>query len=73
MPGAIRIVDEELEKGLRSIAVPIVTRSGDNVAALNLSSHSSRAATKDLRDRFLPELQKSPHKSPGLCRRDGMV
>ena len=51
------IVDEELEKGLRSIAVPIVTRSGVNVAAINLSSHASRASTGDLTDRFLPELQ----------------
>ena len=38
------IVDEELEKGLRSLAVPIVTRSGVNVAAINLSAHSSRAS-----------------------------
>lgn len=51
------IVDEELETGLRSIAVPIVTRSGANVAAINLSSHSSRASASDLTDRFLPGLR----------------
>jgi IclR family transcriptional regulator, pca regulon regulatory protein len=50
------IVDEELERGLRSLAVPIVTRSGDNVGAINLSAHASRATSKDLRDRFLPKL-----------------
>ena len=50
------IVDEELEKGLRSIAVPIVTRGGANVGAINLSAHSSRTTRNDLRDRFLPKL-----------------
>jgi IclR family pca regulon transcriptional regulator len=51
------IVDEELEKGLRSLAVPIVTRNGDNVGAINLSAHSSRATRSELRDRFLPPLR----------------
>jgi IclR family pca regulon transcriptional regulator len=50
------IVDEELEKGLRSVAVPIVTRGGENVGAINLSAHSSRLTRNDLRDRFLPKL-----------------
>ncbi len=50
------IVDEELEKGLRSVAVPIVTRAGVNVGAVNLSAHASRASRKDLRERFLPRL-----------------
>ena len=51
------IVDEELERGLRSIAVPIVTRSGENVGAINLSAHSSRTTRNEMRDRFLPKLQ----------------
>ncbi len=50
------IVDEELEKGLRSVAVPIVTRGGANVGAINLSAHSSRVSRNELRDRFLPKL-----------------
>jgi IclR family pca regulon transcriptional regulator len=50
------IVDEELERGLRALAVPIVTRGGENVGAINLSAHSSRASRNDLRDRFLPRL-----------------
>jgi IclR family pca regulon transcriptional regulator len=50
------IVDEELERGLRSLAVPIVTRGGENVGAINLSAHASRATRNDLRDRFLPKL-----------------
>ena len=51
------IVDEELEQGLRALAVPIVTRSGANVGAINVSVHSSRASRSDLRDRFLPALR----------------
>lgn len=51
------IVDEELEKGLRSLAVPILTRGGENVGAINLSAHSSRATRAELRDRFLPPLR----------------
>jgi IclR family transcriptional regulator, pca regulon regulatory protein len=50
------IVDEELEKGLRSLAVPVVTRSGVNVGAINLSAHSSRTTRNQLRDTFLPPL-----------------
>jgi len=51
------IVDEELERGLRSIAVPILDRSGQAVAALNLSTHSTRTTRNEMRDRFLPSLR----------------
>jgi len=50
------IVDEELERGLRSIAVPIVDRRGDAVAALNLSTNSTRISRNHMRDHFLPRL-----------------
>ena len=51
------IVDEELERGLRAIAVPIVDRHNEVVAALNLSTHSTRTTRNEMRDRFLPELR----------------
>jgi IclR family transcriptional regulator, pca regulon regulatory protein len=51
------IVDEELERGLRSIAVPVVDRNGQAVAALNLSTHSTRTTRNELRERFLPNLR----------------
>ena len=51
------IVDEELERGLRSIAVPIVDRNGQAVAALNVSTHSTRTTRNEMRDRFLPRLR----------------
>jgi IclR family pca regulon transcriptional regulator len=51
------IVDEELERGLRSIAVPILDRAGQAVAGLNLSTHSTRTTRNELRERFLPSLR----------------
>ena len=47
------MVDQELEQGLRSAAVPI-RDAGGNVAALNISVHASRADMDELRKRFLP-------------------
>ena len=44
------IVDEELERGLRSLAVPIVSRSGHNVGAINLSALSNRTTQKEMRE-----------------------
>jgi IclR family pca regulon transcriptional regulator len=51
------IVDEELERGLRAIAVPVLDRHGEVVAGLNLSTHSTRVTRNEMRDRFLPELR----------------
>jgi IclR family pca regulon transcriptional regulator len=53
------IVDEELERGLRSIAVPIVDRAGQAIAALNLSTHSTRTTRNEMRERFLPALRRA--------------
>ncbi|HEX4730197.1 MAG TPA: IclR family transcriptional regulator C-terminal domain-containing protein [Solirubrobacterales bacterium] len=50
------MVDQELEEGLRSAAVPIVDSKGE-VAALNISVHASRASMEDLRDQFLPQVK----------------
>jgi IclR family pca regulon transcriptional regulator len=52
------IVDEELERGLRALAVPVVDTSGQAVAAINLSTHSTRTTRNEMRDRFLPELRR---------------
>src|SRR3984957_631000 len=47
-------VDEELEEGLRSLAVPIRNASGTVLAALNVSVHASRTSMAVLRRDFLP-------------------
>ncbi len=43
------IVDEELERGLRAIAVPVLDRRGQVVGAINLSTHSTRTTRNDMR------------------------
>ncbi|MDR9754825.1 pca regulon transcriptional regulator PcaR [Pseudomonas sp. SZMC_28357] len=50
------IVDQELEQGLRAIAVPVYDASGQVVAALNASTHAGRVSRSDLEQRFLPAL-----------------
>jgi IclR family pca regulon transcriptional regulator len=53
------IADQELEAGLRSIAVPVRDRSGSVVAAMNVSAHAARASMADLVRNFLPELRRA--------------
>jgi IclR family pca regulon transcriptional regulator len=52
-------VDQELELGLRSIAVPVRARSGKTLAALNVSGHATRVSMRDMRKSFLPTLQEA--------------
>lgn len=51
------IVDEELEEGLRSIAVPIHDGSGAVTAAMNISTQTSRTTIVEMRRRLLPALR----------------
>lgn len=51
------IVDQELESGLRSMAVPIRDSAGRVVAALNVGAHAQRVSIQDLQLRFLPQLR----------------
>ena len=50
------IVDQELEEGLRSIAVPIKNPAGKVVAALNAGTQAQRVSTVELQSKFLPNL-----------------
>jgi IclR family pca regulon transcriptional regulator len=50
------IIDQELEIGLRSIAVPIRTMGGKTVAALNIGAQAARAPIGTLRKTYLPAL-----------------
>jgi IclR family transcriptional regulator, pca regulon regulatory protein len=52
-------VDQELEEGLRSLAVPIHDASGTVVAALNVSVHASRGTMTTLRRDILPLAQEA--------------
>jgi IclR family pca regulon transcriptional regulator len=51
------IVDEELERGLRAIAVPVLDRAGQAIGALNLSTHTTRTTRNEMRSQFLPALR----------------
>jgi IclR family transcriptional regulator, pca regulon regulatory protein len=51
------MVDQELEDGLRSIAMPIHDGNDDVIAAINLSSHASRATLDMMRREYLPLLR----------------
>ena len=53
------IVDEELEAGLRSIAVPVRDVTGATAAAVNLSVQAFRTSVADLRKRLLPPLRQT--------------
>ena len=49
-------VDQELEAGVRSIAVPVRDSSGRVVAAINASAHAARVPMRTLEKQFLPRL-----------------
>jgi IclR family transcriptional regulator, pca regulon regulatory protein len=51
------IVDQELELGLRSMAVPIQSPNGKTVAALNVGAHAQRVSIQEMQTRFLPRLR----------------
>ena len=50
------IIDQELEVGLRSLAVPLKDSAGQVLAALNVGTHASRVSKQELETRFLPVL-----------------
>ena len=50
------LVDQELEEGLRSVAVPVRDRDGEAVAAVNVPVHASRNSVESVRRDLLPNL-----------------
>jgi IclR family pca regulon transcriptional regulator len=53
------LTDEELELGLRSIAVPVRTRQNRVVAAMNIGVHAARVSAAEMIERLLPILQEN--------------
>lgn len=51
------LIDQELEIGLRSIAVPLHDAQGRVVAAINVGAQAERAAIETMRDAFLPRMR----------------
>ncbi|EIE98346.1 IclR family transcriptional regulator [Saccharomonospora glauca] len=53
------LVDQELEEGLRSVAVPLHDKNGKVVAAVNISTHASRTSPEEVRTGLLPRLRET--------------
>jgi IclR family transcriptional regulator, pca regulon regulatory protein len=53
------LVDQELEEGLRSIAVPVVDQLDHVRAAINVSAQANRISLETMRRTFLPALQQA--------------
>lgn len=53
------INDQQLEIGLRSMAVPMYSRKGGVIAAMNVGTHASHLSSANLQERFLPRLQRA--------------
>ena len=51
------VVDQELEIGLRSIAVPVFASGGRVAAALNVGTQAARVTIGEMEKRFLPVLR----------------
>lgn len=60
------LCDQELEVGLRSIAVPILDRRGRTIAAMSLSVSTSRMDVPTILEKLLPELERAKQKFPAL-------
>jgi IclR family pca regulon transcriptional regulator len=56
------LVDQELEDGLVSIAVPVRNKRGRVLAAMNASTHASRTSPEQVVGNFLPVLQQAAQK-----------
>jgi IclR family pca regulon transcriptional regulator len=62
------IIDQELELGLRSMAVPLASSAGRVVAAINVGAHGQRVSLQDMQTRFLPYLRAAAQKLGLLLR-----
>ena len=56
------VVDQELEDGVRSIAVPLFDRKGKCQAAINVGTHIARVPKVKLMNSVLPALQEASKK-----------
>lgn len=53
------LVDQELEIGLRTLAVPLISADGAVLAAINVSAHAARRSADQLVDECLPALRRT--------------
>lgn len=53
------IVDQELDSGLRSVAVPVFAGNGELLGAINISTNAARVDMETLMGVYLPRLQQA--------------
>lgn len=53
------IVDQELDSGLRSVAVPVFAGNGELLGAINISTNAARVDMETLMKVYLPRLQEA--------------
>ncbi len=53
------LLDDELEEGVRSLAVPLHDKQGKVIASINVCAHASRVSAERLRGEFLPPLMRA--------------
>lgn len=63
------IVNQELEEGLISVAVPVRDRSGRVVAALNFSGQANRTNARVVQEQLLPPLQEGARRISAMLGR----
>lgn len=64
------LIDQELESGLRSLAVPVRNRSGRVAAVLNVGAAGNRVSPAELISRILPRLRSTAEDLQELVDRD---
>jgi IclR family pca regulon transcriptional regulator len=62
----VSLIDQELEIGLRSIAVPVRNRRGEVIAALNIGTQAGRVTLQAMQTQLLPPLKDAAQRLGGL-------
>jgi IclR family transcriptional regulator, pca regulon regulatory protein len=60
------VCDEEIELGVRSIAVPMRNRAGDTVAAMTISTRAERMTVAEMAQAYLPALLRNQEWARGV-------
>jgi IclR family pca regulon transcriptional regulator len=68
------LIDQEVELGLRAIAVPVHAKSGKVVAGVSVGTHTGRASKEDIIKKILPPLRDCAREIEGvLIRSDSVI
>jgi len=66
------MVSQELEEGLCSIAVPLLDRGGNVIAAMNISGNAHRVTPAQMTRKILPRLQQAAQRINAALAKSGM-